>query len=137
MWSQLRVFSNPGGRPRARRKDNEIELNAFIEAWTKNQAPEDVMILLQSRGISAGVVENSRDLLQDPQLKSRGFLKQLDIGDGERMSHMGLGFQLSKTPYETLSPGPNLGENTEQICREILKMGDMEFIDLINTGALS
>jgi crotonobetainyl-CoA:carnitine CoA-transferase CaiB-like acyl-CoA transferase len=80
-------------------------------------------------------VETAEDLLEDPQLKTRGFLKKLDIGEGETLSHQGPGFQLSKTPYETTTPGPGLGEHTEQACREILKISDDEFVQLLNSGA--
>lgn len=116
------------------RKKNEEELNRLIEEWTINMTAEDVMNLMQSHGISAGVVQTAEDLLKDPQIKARKYLTKLDIGDGETMSHQGLAFQLSKTPYETSAPGPGLGEHTEQVCREILKMDDSEFIELFNSG---
>ncbi|MBN1849924.1 MAG: CoA transferase [Deltaproteobacteria bacterium] len=116
------------------RKKNEEELNRHIEEWTMNMSAEEVMNLLQGHGISSGVVETAADLLRDPQVKTRRFLQKLDIGEGETLSHQGLGFQLSKTPYETSTPGPGLGEHTEQVCREILEMPDDEFIELFTSG---
>jgi benzylsuccinate CoA-transferase BbsF subunit len=118
------------------RKKYETELNKLIEAWTVNFSPEELMNLLQSNGISAGVVETAADLLKDQQLQARKFLTRLDVGDGEYLSHFGLGFQLSKTPYETSQPGPRLGEHTELVCRDFLGISDEEFVELINSGAL-
>jgi benzylsuccinate CoA-transferase BbsF subunit len=121
----------------AERKENEEQLNRLIEEWTINHSAEEVMTLLQGYGISAGVVENSADLFNDPQIKERGLFKQLEHDDLGLVTHRGVGFRLSKTPCEPSMPGPRLGQHTEHVCRHFLGMSDEEFVSLLNEGALN
>jgi benzylsuccinate CoA-transferase BbsF subunit len=140
-WMAFRqVIGEPGWTKEERfstflkRKENEAELNELVETWTSRHSPEDVMDILQKRGISAGVVKNAQDIDEDPQLKEREFLKKLDHPEIGPISHRSVGFKLSRTPCGPVRPGPCLGEHTEQVCREFLGMSDEEFVDLITAG---
>ena len=117
------------------RKEHEAELNGFVEVWTINYPPEEVMRLLQDVGVSAGIVETAQDLLEDPQLKAREVYQHLDHDELGSALHRGPAFQLSKTPWELTMPGPCLGQHTEYVCREFLGMSDKEFVERLNAGA--
>ena len=130
-WTKDPKFETMAGR-----KENEEELNKLVEEWTITKTPEDVMHLLQEHGISAGIVQNAADLFQDPQIKERESLKQMEHDEIGPLSHRGVAFKLSRTPCELNTPGPCLGQHTEYVCRELLGMSDEEFIDLINEEAL-
>lgn len=120
----------------ADRKENEEELNRLIEEWTVTKTPEDVMHLLQEHGLSAGIVQNAADLFQDPQIKERDVLKQMEHDEIGPLSHRGVAFKLSRTPCELNMPGPRLGQHTEYVCRKFLGMSDEKFVSLLNEGAL-
>ena len=45
------------------RKQHEDELDAHVTAWTLEHTTEELMVLLQSKGVPAGVVQNARDVL--------------------------------------------------------------------------
>ena len=54
------------------RKANEDELDAYITLWTRDRTAEDAMEALQARGVPAGVVQTSRDVVDnDPHLRAR------------------------------------------------------------------
>jgi benzylsuccinate CoA-transferase BbsF subunit len=116
------------------RKKNEEELNKLIGEWTINYAPEDIMTRLQKTGVAAGVVENAKDTLNDPQLRQRNIYWPMQHAEMGEFTHLGQSFQLSKTPSQPYSPAPLLGEHTEQICTEMLGMSDEEFVDLVQEG---
>ncbi len=118
----------------ANRKKNEEELNRLVSEWTQNQTAEEVMARLQKAGVAAGVVENSADLLHDPQLNKRNIFWKMNHTEMGEFTHLGQSFQLSKTPAKAYSPAPLLGEHTEQICTEMLGMSDEEFISLMQEG---
>ncbi len=42
--------------------------------------------------------------------------------------------KMSETPYEIKRGAPRLGEHTEYVCSEILKMTNEEFVQLLNEG---
>jgi benzylsuccinate CoA-transferase BbsF subunit len=118
----------------ANRKKNEDELNGIVAAWTADFTPEDVMQKLQAAGVAAGVVQNTPDLLKDPQLKERGIFWPEDHPEMGRFTHLGPSAGLSKTPAQPYSPSPLLGEHTEQVCTEMLGMKDEEFASLMAEG---
>jgi crotonobetainyl-CoA:carnitine CoA-transferase CaiB-like acyl-CoA transferase len=116
------------------RKKNEEELNILISKWTVDQTPEEIMQKLQAAGVAAGVVENTADTLNDPQLRQRNIYWPEQHAEMGEFTHLGQSFQLSKTPAEPYSPSPLLGEHTEQICTEMLGMSDEEFVGLMQEG---
>jgi benzylsuccinate CoA-transferase BbsF subunit len=116
------------------RKTNEEELNKIIREWTIKFTPEEVMTRMQKVGIAAGVVENAKDTLNDPQLKKRNIYWPMEHAEMGKFTHLGQSFQLSKTPAKAYSPAPLLGEHTEQICTEMLGMSDDEFVGLMQEG---
>lgn len=119
------------------RKKNEAELDAAINAWTADKDAFAVMEDLQSRGVPAHVVESAREMLDfDEHLKARGYYAYLDHPETGRSAYDGPPAKLSKTPGELRSPAPLLGQHTEQVCKEILGLGDDEIADLMVAGAL-
>jgi benzylsuccinate CoA-transferase BbsF subunit len=116
------------------RKANEDELNKIVSKWTAGMTPEEVMTRLQKAGVAAGVVENTADLYNDPQLRSRNNYWPMKHSEMGEYTHLGQNFQLSKTPARPYSPSPLLGEHTEYICNKILGMADEEFVALIQEG---
>ena len=116
------------------RKKNEDELNRLIGDWTANHTAEEVMTRLQSAGVAAGVVENTADAYNDPQLRKRNIYWPMRHAEMGEFTHQGQSFQLSKTPARACSPSPLLGEHTEQICTEMLGMSDEEFVSLMQEG---
>lgn len=112
------------------RKENEEELNRLTEEWTINFSAEEVMSMMQSSGVSAGVVKSPEDIYQDPQLRHRNLFQELNHKEIGSFPHLGQASTLSKTPAELLTPAPCLGEHTEFVCKELLGMSEEEFIDL-------
>jgi benzylsuccinate CoA-transferase BbsF subunit len=129
-WTKENRFATVFGR-----KENEAALDELIGDWTKDHTAEDVMTLMQAAGVSAGLVENSADLLGNPQFKERGMYQPLHHDEMGEVLHRGPAFQLSKTPWELMMPGPCLGQHTEYVCREFLGMSDEELIPLLDSGA--
>ena len=94
------------------------------------------MALLQSKGIPAGVVQNSRDVLRDEHLKARQYYEYIDHPETGVMAHDGAPFKLSKTPGSLRTPAPTLGQHNDEVCRDILGMNDDEIAEAIIQQAL-
>jgi len=117
-----------------KRKQNEDELDRLIEQWTINHRAEDVVEILQSSGIAAGLVETGEDLHRDPQLKHRKhfwFMEHPEIG---LVSSSAPPFRMTKTPPRPRLPAPCLGEHTKFVCTEFLQMSETEFTELEKEG---
>ena len=117
------------------RKDNEEELNRLVEEWTAHHTAEQVMVLMQEVGIAAGVVQNAKDIYEDPQLRERRFFWAMEHEELGKFTHLGEPAILSRTPAKPSSPAPCLCEHTEYICKELLGMTEDEFTEYIVSGA--
>jgi len=116
------------------RNRNEDRLNKLIEEWTLNFEPHEVMKRLQSFGVPCGIVADGEQLINDPQLKERGYYWELPHQEMGVALTPGQPFKMSATPATAKRAAPCLGEHTEFVCREILKMDDEEFVDLLSSG---
>ncbi|MBM4463644.1 MAG: CoA transferase [Chloroflexi bacterium] len=143
-WRSLcEVMANPSWTKEPRfatflsRKKNESELNTLVEEWTSMHTAEEVISLLQSAGVPAGVVQNGQDLLEhDSQLRHRHHFWAFDHHEtGQHVTEMAP-YRLSCSPGEPKWAAPCLGEHNHYICTQILGMSDAEFIELVTEGVL-
>lgn len=119
----------------SQRKENEEELNKLVAEYTVQYTPEHLMALLQEAGIAAGVVQNAKDIYEDPQLRHREFFWVMNHKEMGEFTHLGEPAVLSKTPAKPYMPAPCLGEHTEYVCKEFLGVEDEEFVDYMASGA--
>ena len=141
-WERLRgALGDPAWSRDERFATNALRLahvellEEHLAAWTRDRTPEDVMTLLQSVGVEAGVVENNEDLNRDPQLAARRHFRALDhpvIGQHVVETN---GIRFSASPEEIRQPAPLLGQHTEHVFRTLLGMSENEYRDLEERGA--
>jgi crotonobetainyl-CoA:carnitine CoA-transferase CaiB-like acyl-CoA transferase len=131
-WARDAKFATLAGR-----KAHEDDIEAKLGEWTRERDAVEVMRLLQSKGVPAGVVHNARDVLDsDPHLKERGYYVYLDHVEAGRNAYDGPPFRLSKTPGELRWAAPCLGEHNEYVCKELLNMTDEEIAEALVEQAL-
>jgi benzylsuccinate CoA-transferase BbsF subunit len=128
------LSEDPRFKTFADRKKNEAELDRLIEAWTNQYTSEEVMRLMQSSGVAAGIVSNGKDQAEDPQLNHYHFFESVEhpIMGNIPFCH-GPCFRLSKTPYE-LGRATLIGEHNEYVYSEILGMSEEEMAKLDAEG---
>ena len=118
------------------RKQNEDRINSLISQRALEHNAEEIMVLLQSSGIPAGVVQNGKDIANDPQLAHRQAIWYLEHEDVGRHAVFSQGFLLSKKPTPTPIQAPRIGEHTFHICKEVLGMTDEEIAVLLGKDIL-
>ncbi|HXX59535.1 MAG TPA: CoA transferase [Dehalococcoidales bacterium] len=118
----------------AARKKNEEALDKLITEWTLQRTAEELFTLLNKAGVKSGIVQNSRDVLLDPQMQHRNLFWLQDHPEVGKHHVQGECAIMSQTPAEQRMPSPCMGEHTEQICREILHLPEDKFIELLSDG---
>ncbi|MDA8234167.1 MAG: CoA transferase [Clostridia bacterium] len=113
---------------------NEDELDRFIEDWTKNNEPYQLMNKLIQAGVRAGVVQNAKDLLEDPHLNERGFWKYLDHQEMGRHVYNITPVHMTKTKGQLVRPAPMVGQHTDEVLKRVLGLSDKEIQNLKNEG---
>ena len=130
-WVRESRFATFSGR-----KENEDELDKLVEAWTANYPPEQLVAKLQNAGIAAAVVYDYKDVYEDKHFWERGFLQTKSRPGVGEYPVSGPSFRMSETPSE-LRPAPFLGQDNEYVCTTLLGISDIEFAELVQSGAFS
>jgi crotonobetainyl-CoA:carnitine CoA-transferase CaiB-like acyl-CoA transferase len=112
-------------------------LDARIGAWTRSFEPQALAGRLQRAGIDAAPVQTFDDLLADPQLAHREHWVPLVHGNLGELLFERSGFRLSAARGGFSRPGPNLGEHSAEILREVLGLSDAEISRLIESGVVA
>jgi benzylsuccinate CoA-transferase BbsF subunit len=124
-WTKDPKFATFKGR-----KENEDELDRLIAEWTNTLTAEEVMFRMQGAGVPTGVVQNTKDLFEDPQLKHRRHFRWLHHSVMGPHCYDGPAFRLSKTPDEQFA-APALGEHNEYVYKDALGLSDDEIAELL------
>jgi crotonobetainyl-CoA:carnitine CoA-transferase CaiB-like acyl-CoA transferase len=111
-------------------------IDAGLTAWTSARAPREVMEILQSVGVPAGIVAHPGHHISDPQLQHRGYPKLVAQPDYETILVEGPPFLGSDLPEPIVGPAPLLGQHTREVAREILGLSDAEIQALIDERVL-
>ena len=142
-WNALRrVLGDPAWAWEARfetaegRLEHQDDLDRHMAEWTGGQTAQELMRLLQSAGVPAGVVQRSSDLLQDPQLAHRGFYRYLDHPEMGNIPYSGHQFRIRGYDSGPRTPAPMLGEHNEVVLRDILGLTDEEIAEAIISGGI-
>ena len=119
------------------RCDNQDELDALIETWTSQRSPHEVMHKLQAAGVIAGAVQSPKVKVDDdPQLRHRNFLPEIEHAELGKAKFEAEPMRLSRSPWELRRPSPLLGEHSEYVFTQILGLPEQDMIDLMVEGAI-
>ncbi len=143
-WQGLLRIAEPEGGPMhsgdfatlLARKANEDELDQLIAQWTVQNDRHELMQALQEAGVPAGVINDPRDLFEDPQLQHRNHFLWLDHPEIGPYATERSEFELSLTPGSLDTPAPLLGQHNEHFLREIIGLSDEEYRSLEGDGVL-
>jgi benzylsuccinate CoA-transferase BbsF subunit len=114
---------------------NKKALDTLIGEWTRKHTAEEVMALLQKQGVAAGVVQDARDLAQDPQLKQRGFFVELNHPETGKTIADASPIRLSDSPPR-YRPAPLLGQDNSYVYGELLGLSKGEMNRLKKQGVI-
>lgn len=118
------------------RKKNEDELDELVEKWTALRPAEEIVAKMQKNGVPAAVVQSAKELVSDPQLAHRNHFQRRQHPEMGLHNYETFGFRLSDAQGGPQGPAPCLGEHTDYVCSEILKLSDEEFVELLSEGVL-
>jgi len=102
------------------RKANEDALEQLLTAWTATREKWEVTRTLQAVGVAAFPSMTSKDLVDDSHLNARGFFARLPHPEVGVRTHTGIPWLLTRAPNGVRMPAPLLGQDTDQVMRDVL-----------------
>ncbi|HEY4069380.1 MAG TPA: CoA transferase [Burkholderiaceae bacterium] len=125
-WLREARWATPAGR-----RDDADALDAAIGTATRGCDGPVLMRALQARGVPAGVVQDSLEVINDPQLKHREHWVRLQHPEMGETLYNAPPLHFSATPAWPRRAAPLLGEHTREVCREWLQLDDARIDALI------
>lgn len=110
--------------------------DAAITAYTQQRSPDEVTEALQAVGVAAHSLQNSPELMIDPQALHRDHFRTLEHPVIGEVVVEAPRFVLSRTPGDVLTPGPTLGQHTMDVITGVLAYDEERLVELLTSGAL-
>ena len=119
------------------RAQNDEAANSIIESWTSNHTRDEIVDAMVEAGVPCAKVLTLEEVEEDPQLRSRNMLLELNDPDFGNVKVVGIPFKLSETPSQIRTPAPRLGEHTEEILISLLGYSKEEIAKLRGHGIIA
>jgi len=139
---QWRALASEIGRrdlmdlPTTERLRREAELDDIIGAWTAGRDPVELHTRLQAIGVPAHHVQNSPEVIADPQLLHRDHFREVPHATYGHSWAEQYGFRLSRADGTPRAAGPPWGEHNFEILTELLGYDTDRIAELAIAGVL-
>ena len=124
-WTRDRKFSDAAGR-----RAHKDELDVLIETWTLKHDHQEMMKILQAAGVMAGASFKVEEFCEDPHIKERGFLVDIEYPDKSVIRRSALPFNLSGSGKGNYTHPPEAGENNQYVFGTIMGLSPEKIKEL-------
>jgi CoA:oxalate CoA-transferase len=114
------LIHEPKFETNPRRTRNRKELASIIETETVKRTTGQWCKLLEGAGLPCSPINDIKDICEDPHIRYRKMLIEIDQPRVGKMKIAGSPIRLSETPGSVYAPAPLLGEHSEAVLKEIL-----------------
>jgi formyl-CoA transferase len=113
------LADDPALADNAGRVKRVAELDAAIEAWTRQHPATEVLAQLGAAKVPAGRVYTAQDIAEDPHYRARDMILQQTTREGHTLEVPGIVPKLLGTPGAVRSSAPKLGDDTDAVLAGI------------------
>ncbi len=107
-----------------------------LSSWASTRTPYQAAHVLQRAGVPAAPVQDASDLARDPQLRTRGFIVEIDHRDLGRIEYPGAIERTVRPSGGVKGAVPRLGEHTRDVLVEWAGIEEQEADALAERGAI-
>lgn len=119
-----RFKTNPG------RVTNRDTLIPILDEIMLTRSTDEWVALLEANTVPGGPINGMQRVFENEQIVARDMSKFIARGNGETLPTVASPMQFSKTPVAYNRPPPKLGEHTQEVLDEILKLAPEEIARL-------
>ncbi len=130
------LAQDPRFATNGKRVENRAELTRLLQQTFSKRSTREWVDLLEAAGVPNGPINDVAQVFQEPQVKARGVKIELDHPVAGKLPLVASPMRFSATPLEYELAPPVLGQHTDEILREVLKLGAPEIARLRADGVI-
>lgn len=127
---QAHLAENPLYLTNPLRVENRKSLIPILEKMTRQKTKAEWIALLEAANVPCGPINNFKEVFENEQVKSRGVQIDVPHPTAGTMKLVSSPMRLSETPVNVRLAPPLLGQHTDEILRERLRL-DAQSIALL------
>ncbi|MFB6108639.1 MAG: CaiB/BaiF CoA transferase family protein [Haloplanus sp.] len=110
-----------------RRVENVEELDAYIEAWTRERTTEEAIAEMEDADAVVGPVYDMADIFEDEQYQARNDIVEVDDEELGSLKTPAPVPRFSRTPGAVDHAGPRHGQHNESVFLDELGLSEAEY----------
>jgi len=118
------LYEDPRFVTNGKRAAAQKELRAVLEERFVTQPASHWIETFLSVGVPCGPINGYDEVLDEPQVKAMGWVKELELPSGKKTRTFGSPFVVDGRSLEIRRPAPELGQHNSEILSE-LRQGEM------------
>ena len=129
-WADEELF-----KERASRAEYWDSLGPLMSIWLMEHTKAEIFELGGKR-FPIGPVNSMPEMMENKQLKERGFFVEIEHPKTDRLTYPGAPYKFSKTPWAIRKPAPLLGQHNNDVYCERLGYTKKELAEMREAGII-
>jgi crotonobetainyl-CoA:carnitine CoA-transferase CaiB-like acyl-CoA transferase len=130
------LADDPRFASNGKRVENRAELTRLLEAIFAEKTTHEWVELLEAAGVANGPINDVAQVFEEPQVKARGVKIELDHPVAGKLPLVASPMRFSATPLEHKLAPPVLGQHTEEVLRDMLRLDEGAIAKLRAEGVI-
>ncbi len=118
------------------RGENYDEMRPLVAKPFLNKTTKEWMDILNEVGVPNGPINKIEDVVNDPQVKARDMIVEVDHPTAGKISMPGVPIKMSETQGSVRKPAPILGQHNEEVLKGKFNLTDEDIQRLKDEGAI-
>ncbi len=112
------------------RSDNDDEMDALVDEWTRSLPMTELERLLDGAGVPASRIFNLEDIFADPHYRARNMLVEREDRELGPVAMANVVPRMSRTPGAVRWSGRDIGQDTDQVLADELGLSPEQITEL-------
>jgi len=131
------LTEDPRFRTNPLRTKHKKELIPVLDIEMAKKTRQEWSAIFDTAVLPYSPINNLKEICEDPHIKYRGMLVEIDQPRAGRMKIAGSPIHLSETPGRIYAPAPLLGEHSDEVLKDILGYSQEEIDKLKKKGIIN